>query len=236
MEKKKISLKKTFKNLQVIISAFYAYSVMMGIVFSSAKYQAVGINIFEYAEVFDFLFYPLIQPKAILFSFIFFVFPATIMIIAWIFEKRKREKNPEMLLTYFEEKSGLSKKKWWFDFRMKAMPIYMILVFLPVYIFLSHTAYKQYTISNYKTLYDCVVLEYHDGDVLKGKMFGKVRDIVFIIKNCPCEIKNKKIWTKRYKDGSKDDYEVIAIPYGESIKSIRWAADCKENMPANTSK
>lgn len=206
------SAKKAIKNFQVIVTAAYGFSIIMGMIFSSAKYYVAGINIFEYAEIFDFLVYPFIEPTVIIFSFL----PIILAYILVVYDEHIKKKKPDFYKkNTIEGRLGLLNKPWWKNVKRASM----LLIFIPGYLIVSYLLYKQYIFKNYKTLYECVVLEFHEGDLIEGKILGKVRDMIFIIKNCPCQINNTQI---------DDGEEVLAIPYGESIKKIRWIPDCND--------
>jgi len=207
------SAKKAIKNFQVIVTAAYGISIIMGMIFSSAKFDIAGINIFEYAEIFDFLVYPFIEPTVIVFSFL----PIIFVYLLVVFDEYIKNKKPD----FYRKKTiegilGLIDMPWW----KKVKRTIMLVTFIPLYLAASYFLYKQYIFKNYKTMFECVVLEFHEGDIIEGKILGKVKDMIFIIKNCPCEINNTKI---------NEGEEVLAIPYGESIKKIRWIPDCNEN-------
>lgn len=206
------SSKKVIKNFQIYISAGYGFAIIMGMIFSSAKYNVAGINIFEYAEVLDFLVYPFIEPTVIIFSLL----PFILVYLLVIYDEYLKKKKPDFYRkNSIEGKLGIMDKPWW----IKLKKILMIIIFVPTYLIVSYKYYKMYISYTYKSMYECVVLEFHEGDLLEGKILGKVNDMIFIIKNCPCEINNFKV---------EDGEEVIAIPYGESVKKIRWIPDCND--------
>jgi len=60
MEKnsKKTTYEIIIKELQTVITISYLFTVGIGMLFKYHKYDEFGINIFEYADVFDFLIAP----------------------------------------------------------------------------------------------------------------------------------------------------------------------------------
>ena len=57
-----------FKEIQTVITIFYILIVGIGMLFTYHKYSEFGINIFDYADVFDFLVAPFSDFKILLFS------------------------------------------------------------------------------------------------------------------------------------------------------------------------
>ena len=85
--------KKAIKKFQIILTAAYGFSIIMGMIFSSAKYYVAGINIFEYAEIFDFLVYPFIEPTVIIFSFL----PIILGYLLVVYDEYIKKKKPDFL-------------------------------------------------------------------------------------------------------------------------------------------
>ena len=58
------------KELQTLMSISYIIAVGIGMLFSFQKYHRFGINILDYADVFDFLIAPFSDVKVLLFSLV----------------------------------------------------------------------------------------------------------------------------------------------------------------------
>ncbi len=56
------------KELQTIISILYIFAVGIGMLFNFQKFSEFGINIFEFADIFDFLIAPFSDFKILLFN------------------------------------------------------------------------------------------------------------------------------------------------------------------------
>jgi len=58
------------KEIQTIITISYILAIGIGMLFNFQKFSEFGINIFDYADVFDFLIAPFSDFKILLFSLI----------------------------------------------------------------------------------------------------------------------------------------------------------------------
>lgn len=56
------------KELQSIVTIFYLFLVGMGMLFKHQKFSEFGINVFQYADIFDFLIAPFQDYVIILFT------------------------------------------------------------------------------------------------------------------------------------------------------------------------
>lgn len=57
-----------FKELQSVLTIIYLFAVGIGMLFEAEKFSEFGINIFEYADVFDFLTAPFSDAKILLYA------------------------------------------------------------------------------------------------------------------------------------------------------------------------
>ena len=73
--------------------------------FSFQKYHRFGINIFDYADVFDFLIAPFSDVKVLLFSLVSIFFGIALI----RFDINWKKKRPE---SYSKINMGMDKKKW----------------------------------------------------------------------------------------------------------------------------
>ena len=156
------------KEIQTVITVSYILSVGIGMLFSFQKYSEFGINIFDYADVFDFLIAPFSDFKILLFTIIsltltYFIFKIDLL---W---KRKFPKS------YSKQSFGWDKKKWYNYFRYISFTILFIF-----YLYISANYYGK--ISKEQILnQSSIKIRFSDNEFKKGKMIGKTKDVIFIL-------------------------------------------------------
>lgn len=156
------------KEIQSIITICYILAVAVGMLFNYQKYSKFGINIFDYADVFDFLITPFSDLKILLFVVVSLAIPYIIMKID-IFWRRKAPK------TYSMFSFGLDKKSWYNSYRYSSFAILFVF-----YLYVSASIYasfsKQLTLDQTET-----TIRFSDNEIQKGKMIGKTNDVVFFL-------------------------------------------------------
>ncbi len=154
--------------LQSIISISYIVAVAIGMVFSFEKYSRFGINIFDYADVFDFIIAPFADLKVLFFS--------VGSIIGWFFivsiDVRWKNKNPE---SYSKLNMGLDKKKWFDPLRYA---IYIIT--LLCYIYIAADGYGKLAKKQIETGGKKIEVRFNDGEVKRGILIGKTSEYLFL--------------------------------------------------------
>jgi len=156
------------KELQTIITISYILAVGIGMLFNFQKFSEFGINIFDYADVFDFLIAPFSDFKILLFTIIsltltYFIFRVDIL---W---KRKFPKS------YSKYTFGWDKKTWYNSFRYFSFAILFIF-----YLYLSSDKYGE--ISKEQILnQSSIKIRFSDNEIKTGKMIGKTKDAIFIL-------------------------------------------------------
>ena len=158
------------KEFQTLISVSYLLLVGIGMVFNFHKYSEFGINIFQYADVFDFLIAPFQDIFIILFSILSTIIPYAALKFDSYFMKYKPR-------TYSKVNFGFDKKSWFNAYRIT---IYSSLFIF--YIILAGSRYGQFfknRIQDQPTL--SIVIK--DNTIEEGKLIGKTKDIIFLMTN-----------------------------------------------------
>ena len=157
--------------LQTLISISYIIAVGIGMLFSFQKYHRFGINIFDYADVFDFLIAPFSDLKVILFSFgsIFLGISLIRFDVYW------KKKHPE---SYSKINMGMDKKKW---FNPVRYTVYTIL--LLSYLYIASDGYGNSTKKQIETESKMIGVKFNDGEVKNGVFIGKTTEYLFLKTN-----------------------------------------------------
>jgi len=156
------------KEIQTVVTISYILIVAIGMLFTFQKYSKFGINIFDYADIFDFLIAPFSDFKILLFSTI------TIILVFFFFKldalyQRKYPKN------YSKMNFGWDKKKW-FNFYRSSLLVFLFIF----YLFLSADVYGKFTKKQIES--DSPInLRYSDNENIQGIMIGKTKDILFLL-------------------------------------------------------
>lgn len=153
---------------QAYITIGYLTIVIIGMMFDYHYYQKFNINIFEYADVLDFLLAPVKSVQLMLFALGTFAF-------VWIWfrvDKRWSERNPQ---SYKKFNFGMSA-----GFAIKYRPF--IFVFVSVaYFFFASVLYGNRMFENFQKEADLIEVVYEsDQRVIKGKLIGKNTDYIFL--------------------------------------------------------
>lgn len=158
------------KEIQTTISILYIIIVGIGMLFTYQKYAEFGINIFDYADIFDFLIAPFSDFSILLFSVIS-------IFIAFLFFKLDSFYQKRFPKLYSKMNFGWDNKNWF--------PIYRNSAFLFLFIFylyISADYYGKY--SKQKTLTQTTInIKYVDNKTATGILIGKTTDIIFLLEN-----------------------------------------------------
>jgi len=136
--------------------------------FHFQKFSEFGINIFEYADVFDFLIAPFSDFKILLFA----MASTAIVFVLMRFDIYWKEKYPK---SYSKASFGLDKKHWYNSFRYLSF----ITGFL-LYLYASADFYGKITkeqILNQPS----INIKFSDNEVKQGKLIGKTKDVMFLL-------------------------------------------------------
>ncbi len=108
------------KEVQTIISISYIAAVGIGMLFNYQKYILFGINIFDYADVFDFLISPFSDVKILSFTVISILLALLIAYLDILWKK----KFPE---AYSRFNLGWDEKSWFTTMRVISTAILIVL-------------------------------------------------------------------------------------------------------------
>ena len=162
--------KDMLSKIQGIIPLAYAIMVAIGMLFEYHRYKIFGINIFQYADIFDFLIAPF-KDFNIIGTLLLIIFSLSLGHILDKFMKRW----PKF---YYMANFGITKKSWYNNY-VKAS-------FVLIFIILLFYASDKLAQSNYKQVIfnkNEVQVIYADNEVIKGSLIGKTKEVVFIFKN-----------------------------------------------------
>lgn len=156
------------KEVQTIISISYIAAVGIGMLFNYQKFIQFGINIFDYADVFDFLISPFSDVKILSFTIISILMA---LLIAYLDISWKR-KFPE---AYSRFNLGWDEKSWFTGLRVISTGILIIL-----YLVIASGIYGK--ISREEILNQTLTrIRFSDDEIKSGKMIGKTNDVIFLL-------------------------------------------------------
>ena len=156
------------KELQTVTTVFYILTVGIGMLFNYKKFAEFGINIFEYADVFDFLIAPFSDYKIIVFALLSMVVPYLVYLLDKFYKKNHAE-------AYDKMNRGWDKKIW-FKQLMKFSYIFLIIF----YVYISAKIYGK--VSKYQIVKQSPIeVRFSDNEIKKGIMIGKTKDVVFLL-------------------------------------------------------
>ncbi len=158
------------KETQSIISIFYILAVAIGMLFNYQKYSEFGINIFDYADIFEFL----ITPFSDIIIFLFTIGSSLFVYLFFRFDTWLMKKHPNF---YSRAAFGWNKKTWYNTYRNI---IFLILFFS----FLHSTATLYGKIIARKTKKQTPIsLRFLDNEIKKGIIIGKTKEVIFLLEN-----------------------------------------------------
>ena len=154
--------------IQTIITVSYVLSVGIGMLFNFKKFSEFGINIFDYADVFDFLIAPFSDFRILLFTIISLTLSYILFRLDLVWER----KFPK---SYSKQSFGLDKNKWYNSFRYFCFAILFIL-----YLYIAANKYGQITKEEILKQ-SSITIRFSDNEIKKGKMIGKTKDVIFLL-------------------------------------------------------
>lgn len=156
------------KEVQTIISISYVVAVGIGMLFNYQKYILFGINIFDYADVFDFLISPFSDVKILSFTVISILLALLIAYLDVLWKK----KFPD---AYSRFNLGWDEKPWFTTMRVISTAILIVL-----YLIIASGIYGK--ISREEVLNQPLTrIRFSDDELKTGKMIGKTNDVVFLL-------------------------------------------------------
>lgn len=163
----KTDINETIKKGQSFLGVLYLLMIAIGMIFSYKKYAEYGINIFEYADVFDFFIAPFTDFYIIIFACVtLFLFFALLYFDSWL-----EKKSAKLYKVY---SMGLSDKPW---FKTYTKVNYIILFVL--YLILGSSLYANYSVSKLDSAKP-ISLYYANDSIVTGKQIGKTKEVVFL--------------------------------------------------------
>lgn len=160
-----------FKEAQTIISVFYLFMVGIGMLFEFQKYRVFNINIFLYADIFDFLIAPFRDYRIFLFVFI----TALVVFILYKVDSVTFSKFPK---AYSIINFGLVKKSWFKTYRYGSF-VFLLLAYIILSSILLAGINKQNTLKHAHPL----TITFSDNGILTGTLIGKTKDAIFLYSN-----------------------------------------------------
>jgi hypothetical protein len=164
----KDSYELVIKEFQTVISVFYLVLVGIGMIFTFYKYSEFGINIFQYADAFDFL----IAPFQDIFIIVFALLSTLIPYVLWRYDSYLKNNKPEI---YSKYNFGLEKKSWF-----NALRVILYTSLFIYYLSIAGSKYGTYFKNKIQDQSSLSVL-LQDENVEQGKLIGKTKDIIFLL-------------------------------------------------------
>lgn len=155
------------KELQSVVTIFYLFLVGMGMLFKHQKFSEFGINIFQYADIFDFLIAPFQDSIIVLFTLASLTFIYILFKLDSIWEK----KCPRIYSIF---SFGLNKKSW-----HRTYKLFTFIIALVAYLYFAADFYGRlvYSSINEKEKYK---IHYTDDKTISGNLIGKSNNILFL--------------------------------------------------------
>ncbi len=160
--------KSSLRNLQTVLSVAYLLMIGVGMLFSYMKYKAFGINIFNYADIFDFLITPFSDPRIIFFTFI------TILLV-WIFFSLDLYTQRKLPKLYSLLNFGIDKKDYFKTYRMityAILSLFYLILSADRYAFIVEKEIRSNALTQ---------IEFSDDTLSSGQQIGKTKDVVFLL-------------------------------------------------------
>lgn len=166
-EQIKKSFRLLIKESQTILGISYVIAVGIGMLFTYQKYSKFGINIFDYAGVFDFLIAPFSDFRILLFTIISLLGTYLIFVLDSFYQN----KFPK---AYSKANFGMDKKPGYRFLRYVSTVILFLL-------YLSVAAIGYGNISKKRILKQAdIQVKFVDNHTKNGKMIGKTKEVLFL--------------------------------------------------------
>ena len=155
------------KELQPFLTLSYLIAIGIGMIFTYHKYSTFGINIFEYADVFDFLIAPFSDLKILIYT----VLSLTITYLILKFDLIAERKYPTV---YSKSVFGLNKKNWYNYVRYPSFGLIFLL-----YLSISADTYGKISKKQILEQHPIEVI-FSDSQRQTGKVIGKTKEVLFL--------------------------------------------------------
>lgn len=167
-----------------ILPLCYLVMVCIGMLFNYFKFKHFGINIFQYASVFDFLISPFEDPTIIWFMILSPIIP----IIAFITDRIWIKRFP---VSYKKSSFGMSEKSWY-----KPVMRITYLALVIIYIFLFSFFYGIYTYRAVK-MQDDITVRYNDNEDIPASR-SESRKYLILINRLGCADYSNGLLRQKY--------------------------------------
>jgi hypothetical protein len=158
------------KELQSVVTIFYLFLVGTGMLFKHQKFSEFGINIFQYADIFDFLIAPFQDSIIILFTLITVTF-------VYLIYKADAFLGKVLPRFYTIISLGLNKKSWHTTYKIVTFSFALV-----AYMYFAADFYGRLfrTSVNDKEQYK---INYTDDKTISGNLIGKNNNVIFLWTN-----------------------------------------------------
>lgn len=165
----KDAYEKIIKEIQSILTFSYIVIIGIGMLFTYQKYSEFNINIFDYADVFEFLIAPFSDPYIVLFSSlsISFIFLLIRLDVVW------RAKYPSF---YIKASFGIANKPWYETYRK--ITFGSLIVF---YLIMSSDIYGRFMKTKVQNQ-SYITVKFSNGTFQRGQLIGKTKEVLFLLK------------------------------------------------------
>jgi hypothetical protein len=153
--------------VQGFVPLLYGAMVAIGMLFEYFRYMAFGVNIFQYADIFDFL----IAPFKDFTIFIYLIATIFVVYIGYLVDKLMQQWPKIYAFLNF----GLTKKSWF--------KTYTRLSFITVfgfYLFISSTLLAKINYQNVINQKHKVSILFADDKQIQGNLIGKTKEVIFL--------------------------------------------------------
>jgi len=160
-------INKVLKSAQLVLTLAYLMAIGVGMLFNYHKYEAFGINIFDYSSIFDFLIAPFADFKIV-------VFTVVTLCLTYLLFKGDAYWKKKFPNSYSKSIFNLEQYSWYRNLRH--------IMYFVIFIWYLVMAAQYYGRSSYKNtlIQEPVKIEYAGGEVLEGIMIGKTSDMLFM--------------------------------------------------------
>lgn len=163
----KDAFEKILKELQTLLTIAYLAMIGIGMLFQYHYYKLYAINIFEYADLFDYVVAPFENQRIFIYTLISILVPFGLYHLdLWIARKFPK--------SYSIAAMRMDRLSWYGTFRVVLFSIFMLL-----YLQMAAEIYG----IKHKNRIDKkapILVEYMDNSTLSGNMIGKTQSVIFI--------------------------------------------------------
>ncbi|MEJ7644967.1 MAG: hypothetical protein WKF87_10250 [Chryseolinea sp.] len=158
------------KEIQTITTVCYILAVGIGMLFNFKKYDEFGINIFDYADVLDFLIAPFADVIIVIFTTISVLMAYLLFSLDVYLEKKYPASYARMSL-------GMHRKTWYALYRYVCTAAFCI-----SYLYIFAGMYGRLKMKRINQQPE-ISLKFADNETARGIVIGKTKDILFLLTN-----------------------------------------------------